>query len=249
MSKKRVALCMTGAVSSMHADSRGVGDVYRSKQYVDYTKCYNSIKKFIIEPNLDAYEFDVFCHCWNTDLEENISDLYSPRKKLFEDNTLYVPELLKRCPNPAEFSSISKALSVKKCIELKQEYEIEHNMEYDLVIVYRYDLLLWKQMPLDTYSNLDGNIYVNAGTSDCNGDFHFVMNSKVSDIFKNLYDSGITCKMHKWIKDYIVEALKLNITNDQILPGVHQEVMRKVHEYSIGRGHLSIEDFNTLFSS
>jgi hypothetical protein len=248
MLKKRVALCMTGAVSSVHGHSRGAGALYNSRQYVDYKKCYNSIKKFIIEPNV-GYEFDVFCHCWNTDLEESLTELYRPRKKLFESNTIYEAELKKRCTDPGEFSSISKALSVKKCVELMGEHELENNMEYDLVIIYRYDVLLWKEMLLDTYTKLDGNVYVDAGTSDHNGEMHFVMNSRVSKLFKGLYDSSVVCRCHRWIKDYVVHSLKLTITNDEILPGVHHEVMRKVNEYSIGRGHLSINDFKTLFSS
>jgi hypothetical protein len=242
MSKKRVALCMTGAVSSVHGHSRGLGALYNSRQYVDYTKCYNSIKKFIIEPNLGTYDFDVFCHCWNTDLEESLTELYKPRKKLFESNTIYEAELKKRCTDPGEFSSISKALSVKKCVELIED-------EYDLVIIYRYDVLLWKEMLLDTYTKLDGNVYVDAGTSDHNGEFHFVMSGKIAKLFKGLYDSGVVCRCHRWIKDYVVHSLKLTITNDAILPGVHHEVMRKVHEYSIGRGHLSVSDYNTMFSS
>jgi hypothetical protein len=248
MPNKRVALCMTGAVSSVRGHSRGVGALYNSRQYVDYTKCYNSIKKFIIEPNLGEYEFDIFCHCWNTDLEEKLSELYKPRKKLFESNTIYEAELKKRCPNPGEFSSISKALSVKKSVELKEEYEAENNIQYDLVIIYRYDVLLWKPMLLDTYTKLDGNVYVDAGTSDGNGEFHFVMSSRVSNLFKGLYDSGIVCRCHRWIKEY-VHSLKLTITNDAILPGIHHEVMRKVNECSIRKGHLSVADFNTLFSS
>lgn len=239
---------MVGAVSSVHGHSRNVGALYNSTKYVDYTKCYNSIKKFIIEPN--DYEFDTFCHCWNTDLEEKLTELYKPRKKLFESNTPYVAELQKRCPDPHEFSSISKALSMKKAIELMEEYERENSIEYDLVILYRYDVLLWKQMVLDTYSNLDGNVYVDAGTHDGNGEFHFVMSSKIAKQFKNLYDSptlGNRCRLHLWIKNYIVHYLKLTITNDAILPGVHHEVLRKIHECSIGRGHLTMNEFNTLF--
>ena len=55
-------------------------------------------------------------------------------------------------------------------------------------MLYRYDVLLMENIDLNYYGKLDENIYVNAHP-DCNGDFHFVMNSQNASDFKLLNDS------------------------------------------------------------
>jgi hypothetical protein len=188
MNKLKVALCMRGAIASKDLEFTRCGDLYKSKNYVDYKKCYRSIVKHILTPNLDNYEFDIFCQSWNPDLETELVDLYCPKKTLFEDNTHYNEQINTFCKSPTDFSGISQALSIKKVIELKEDYEKETNICYDIVILYRYDVLLWKDMNLKDYTNIDNTLYVNAHVGG-NGDFHFIMNNKLSNSFKNLYDS------------------------------------------------------------
>lgn len=184
------------------------------------------------------------------DLEEELSTLYSPRKKLFEDNRIYNDEISNLCKELSHFSGISKTLSQKKSIEIKEAYELENNIQYDIVIIYRYDVLLWKPIILDTYTALENTIYPTGG-ADGNSDFHFIMSNAASAQFKNLYESlslGNRYIVHSWIKNYIIKYLKLKVVPDSILPGRHQEAMRKVPQYSINKGHLSMNDFNTLFT-
>ena len=106
--------------------------------------CYNSIKKHIIDPNINRYDFDIFVHCWSYDLENEIIKLYQPKKYLFEDNKVYNDEITKLCKNENDFGGISQALTIKKSIELKEEYEKINNFQYDIVIIYRYDIFYGK---------------------------------------------------------------------------------------------------------
>lgn len=124
-------------------------------EYVDYVSCYNSICKHIIKFNSSNYEFDVFCQCWNTDMQENIINLYKPIKYIFEDNRIYNKEICDKCINDEYFGGISQSLAIKKVLELKEEYEIETNKQYDLIIIHRYDILLWKNMDLNKYLKIN----------------------------------------------------------------------------------------------
>jgi hypothetical protein len=243
---KRVALCIRGAISKKSGAFFTKNEIYKNGEYVNYIMCYNSIVKHIIEPNSD-YVFDIFCHCWNVDLEENIISLYNPVKACFEDNTKYNDEISNLCIHNTDFGGISQALTIKKSIELKEEYQKEHNINYDFVIIYRYDVLLWKNILLSNYINLTDNLYVN-GHSDSNGDFHFIMNDENSINFKYLYDSiklNNKHQMHYWIKNYVINYMNKNLIMDDIIPGQHNEVLRKIFECSINPGHLSIDLFNS----
>ena len=94
MQKIKVAFCLRGAVGKENKKG-GTGFLNKGAlytqpgNYIDYTRCYNSILKHIFKPNESNYEFDIFCHCWNTDLESEITTLYKPVESLFEDNRVY----------------------------------------------------------------------------------------------------------------------------------------------------------------
>lgn len=207
------------------------GDLYREGAYCDYTMCYNSTAKHIIAANAAIYDVDVFLHCWNTDLERDMVGLYKPKAYLFEDNTAYADEITSLCGSGEEdFAGISQALTMKKSIEIKEQYERDNGISYDIVILYRYDVMLQKDIDLSTY-DLDGRVYVNAHPG-ANGDFHFVMNNQLSSEFKYLYDSlgkGNPHKAHHWIQNYVVAIMGKTLQMDSIIPGQHQEVVRKLY--------------------
>lgn len=74
------------------------------------------------------------------------------------------------------------------------------------------------------------------------------MNNENSYNFKYLYDSiylGNKHIVHYWIKNYVIHYLKKELIMDNIIPGVNQEVLRKIYEFSINKGYLS----NELFES
>lgn len=244
---KRCAFCLRGAVSKDSAFFLE-NSLYKKGDYVNYIKCRNSIFKFIVLKNPN-YQIDFFCHGWNIDLKENIEKLYKPKNSLFENNNNYKDDINERCSNSKDFSGISQALTMKKSIMLKEEYEKNNHFKYDIVILYRYDVLLWKDIILDNYYFNDNNIYVN-GHKEGNGDFHFIMSNNNSIVFKGLFDSPLKnnkYKVHHWIKNYIVNYCGKTLLLDEIIPGKHQEVIRKINSVLSSR-YLSLEMYNTGFN-
>lgn len=249
----KVAICMRGAVGKVgtweqrYSTKNSLYD--GNRPYIDYIKCYNSIHRHIITPNINDYDIDFFLQCWNTDLEEKLCQLYKPIKHIFENNQIYNDEIESLCQQDNDFGGISQALSIQKSIQLKESYEFEKSFNYDIVIVYRYDVLIWKDLCLSTYDfdNNDNTIYVNAHPG-CIGDFHFIMKNNLSFNFKFLYNSisqGNPHKTHHWIKNYIVNFMKIKIKCDQIWVGKFQEVLRVIQQYSIVPGHLTIQQLNS----
>jgi hypothetical protein len=63
-----------------------------------------------------------------------------------------------------------------------------------------------------------------------------------------LYDSveiGNPHVMHYWIQNYVVSFMKKKLKMDSIVPGTHQECIRKIQDHSIQQGHLTMEQFKT----
>jgi hypothetical protein len=241
----KVALCLRGAISKKHNAFTEQGTLYTNMdQYIDFRAVKASIEKHIIKSNEAKYSVDVFIHCWNTDLETQLVELYSPKKYCFENNEIYNEEILQKTVNREDFSGISQALTMRKSIELMQEYENENNFKYHLVILYRPDVMLWKDMVLDEY-NTD-LIYVNnySGHGNCNGDFHFVMNSANSNEFKELYfstDKGNPHRVHHWIQQFIKDFMHKELHMDNIHAAGDQELLRKIRQCSINSGRTNFE--------
>lgn len=235
---KRVAICLHGAISKIGKRFATQGELYNNNQYVNYTACYNSIIKHIVQANQN-YIFDFFIHCWNPDLQGDIIKLYNPQASLFEDNNLFKDEINQKITNPIDFGGVSRSLSIKKSIELlEQHYQ---NSSYDVVIIYRPDVILFKNLNLDNYDT--NNIYCNGND---NGDFHFIMSYDNALLFKNLYHSlqqGNHHRYHWWINNFITNFLHKKLIADDIMPGQHQEVLRKIQSTTVKIYKISI---NTL---
>jgi len=221
---KKVAFLLKGAVSKVTGKFDVPQSVYKEGDYVNFHSTFHSIKRHILDCNPN-YQVDFFIHSWNTDLEEDLVKIYNPKKYLFEDNDLYQEEMMQKLNDSGSpinhFSQISQCLSIKKGCDLISN-------EYDLVVIYRLDLLLWKNMYFDEYD--PSQIYTNH-YGNCDGDFHFVMNYQNMLEFKNAYDSISSQNRpepHHVIKRYVINFLGKSLSMDSISAGVHQEVTRKL---------------------
>ena len=231
---KKVAICLKGAVSKIgsvvHDRFYKKNDLYKSGEYIDYVKVRNSIFKHIVNANADC-EFDFFLHGWNLDLENELVNLYKPKTYLFEDNNIYNEEISSLISDPSDFGGISSGLSIKKSLQLKEDCEEENDMKYDIIIIYRYDVLLCTDMILKSY-DVNRAIYVNSWNGSRLADFHFVMSSNNAIEFKYLYDSVLSHnnkhKFHSWIFNYIVNIMKCDLKEDNVKAGIHQEIMRAI---------------------
>jgi hypothetical protein len=241
--KLRVALCLRGAVSRKSQASPSQGEIYNlnNDDYIDFKAVYRSINKHILQSN-SSMDIDTFIHCWNEDLSSELNVLYNPAAFIYENNDMYKDEILMRCQDERQFSAVSQALSIKRVIQLKESYERLNNFEYDIIILYRPDILLWQDIILTDYNNISDSVYVN-GHPDGGGDFHFIMSSYHSKKFKELYDSILIHPIensqcpHGWIKNFIINNITANLQIDNIIPGLHQEVARpqKLIKYSINK--------------
>ena len=151
---------------------------------------------------------------------------------MYKNTILEVLNTAQLLPKPERFyGQVAMCISFKRVTELLQSYVEESDTEYDLVVLYRYDVLLWKDMKLSEYS--PANLYVNGDTKGHGvGDFHFVMNyENALEFGLGLYDSiseNNPPKDHKVIKGYVQNYMNKQLTMDNIIAGEHQEVIRKL---------------------
>lgn len=245
----KIAICLRGAVSKIERHFYNQNELYLPGKYINFIAVYNSIQKHIIDANPD-YIFDFFIHCWNQDLKKDLVHLYNPKQYFFEDNTKYNQEISSKINSPELFTGASTSLSIKKSIELFEDYSNKSNIKYNTVIIYRPDVILLKDIILSTYDR--NNIYVNnvnklnkqAGMKAGHGDFHFIMNPELASLFKKLYDHislGNPVKHHFWIQNYINNFMKKELMEDDIEAGFHQEVLRKINPVMIQNNRISIE--------
>lgn len=236
---KTCAFLLRGAISKYAGT-----DLLSNQPYVNYQSCYLSILKHIIQVNPE-YQFDFYIHCWNEDLQDSLIELYHPKAYCFEFNMKYeqvMKENVKNYPHNYEsYPQLSQSLSIQKVIELMELSQLI----YDKVIIYRTDTLIWKDMILSKYDH--DKIYVNAWNGSAQADFHFVMNYQNALFFKGLYDSawnGNVPRIHIWIKHFINTFLKLHLYEDEIIAGVHQEVVRILFLTSYPKGYITEKQMN-----
>jgi hypothetical protein len=221
----KIAICLSGAMSKLGNRFIAPDSLYNNSPYINFNICFNSTKKHIIEANANC-KFDFFIHSWNLDLKNDLEKLYCPIKSSFEDNLIYKEEINKKIKSNEDYAGISKSLSMQKSIKLLEEY----NSNYDLIMIYRPDILLLKNIIFNKYDL--NRIYVNTYANG-QGDFHFIMNYENLKKFKYLYNSieqGNLHKTHFWIKNYVNNFMCQDLVEDEIIAGQDQEVLRKVSD-------------------
>lgn len=222
-----VALILKGSISKISGRSNFPGIANNSDLYVDYCSGFNSIKKHIIDSNPE-HIFDFFIHTWHPELLDHLNDLYNPKAIQVESNDIYREEIINKTISSG--SDLSNYGQTSHCLSIKRGFDLirKSNIKYDLVIFYRLDLLLWKNMYINK-SNLD-TVTIN-NFMEGNGDFHFIMNYEDADIFSNIYDyisEDLKPVPHMFFKDYILKYIKNPIRMDDICAGKDQEVIRKL---------------------
>ena len=241
MSKKRAALCIRGAIAKKSKRCDTMGEIYTDpSDYVKYSSVYKSIVKHIVLANPE-YDVDIFIHCWNIDLEGELVSMYKPTKYLFEDNNKYSGEITSRCVVPKDFGGISQALSIQKVLELQEEHAATNGLRYDIIVLFRPDVLIWKDM---IFSKYDLEYFYTDGHEGNNGEALFVMSSEHAALFKDLYLSlrfGNKHAPHEWIKTFLVKYCNIEVQTDTLMPGKDFEVLRHIYQTSITNGHITYD--------
>ena len=139
----KVALCLSGLIGNAEKWLQGAE--------LDYKYGYEEyIKKTI----LDFGNVDVFIHSYSVEHQQGIEELYKPVKSVFEPNLDFKlrGEISKeQLPTPYAFCLKSMWYSRNKSVELVREYEEENDFEYDLVLLTRFDIAIFKKFEFDKY--------------------------------------------------------------------------------------------------
>jgi hypothetical protein len=256
----KLAILLNGAVSRVTGKFDNPGQLYRPGEYINYTAVYNSIQRHIVESN-PGWQVDFFAHCWNTDLADALNNLYQFRASQFEDNNQYQNEINEKLhlfgAAMKQYAFCSRTMSVKKVCELVENHVAETGADYDLVMLYRPDVLLWRDIRLGTYDL--NTITCNSRTvmKEYSGDFHHIMNLRNMSMYKfryktNNYPAGWTVDSHNsnsaWMK--LLQHSGISIAMDEVEAGIHQAPVRyinaPVHELSaISQGYITLEQLMT----
>lgn len=145
----KIALCLSGFIGNINKWIDG--------QEIDYNYGYKYIKQAI----LDGYDIDIFIHSWSTEHQKGLEELYKPVSSHFEENKEFKLRNVvtkEELPTPYSFAVKSMWYSRKRSVELVEEYEKENNMKYDLVLLTRFDIALFKKFEFEKYDT--ENIYI-----------------------------------------------------------------------------------------
>ena len=209
---KKVAILLKGAISKKEGRYL-IDDNIINNNYINFSCCKTSIQKHIIEANKDV-NFDFYICSWSHDLEKELVQLYSPNDSLFLNYNDYKGQILNVFQNynyymhPHHVATLSQSLNTKFGIELIEK----QNINYDYVIIYRIDLLIWKDIVLSEYDF--NKIYFNKHSRDnaapFSGDYHWMMNMNMLNKFKFTYDSvhsGHPPIAHSFFKSYVLNYM------------------------------------------
>ena len=132
----RVAYCLIGIVGSVNY-GMGLG------KDIDYRLAHYWNKKNIFNINKDV---DVFMHSWSVEHEDGLKEIYNPKEAIFEKQIDFGQETIR------DNSIASRWYSTAICNQLRQAYEEEQGIVYDVVMFFRYDHVFL--VPLD-FSKFD----------------------------------------------------------------------------------------------
>lgn len=240
----KVAIIFKGGMSRKVGNLLNPGEIDAKSEFINYICAYNSYKKHIIDANPN-HEIDTFIHCWHPELEEELIELYNPKVIVTENNSKYNANILYKlamsyCPKSC-FSIVSMMLSMKKVCEMTEQYCTKNNFKYDLVLVYRLDLLLLTDLIFDNY---DLSAITCNNMTPLQGDFHFVMNYENMISFGKLFDyfsPSFQPIAHRYARQYVQQIMRGTYLEDNLVAGKDQEVVRKVLNFVINK-HSTFEE-------
>ena len=92
----------------------------------------------------DINNCEIFLHSWDTDLEKEILNHFSPKEFLIEDQKIFdIPEYVNASGARNEKLRLqnhySMWYSVKKSVELAIEHSKKNNFQYDIIMIGRFD--------------------------------------------------------------------------------------------------------------
>ena len=234
----RCALVIKGAVGSKTGKYTTSTSSTDLNAFVDYEFCAQQIFKHIINCNKDV-QFDIFIQSWSVSLEQQLIEIYKPVSTSFINDTTIAQELKNKHKGSvgSTFAEVSMCKGWEYAVNLVRDYVINTEVQYNIVIVWRIDALLWKDIKITNY-NVKDKIYCTKWkwpdwSGELNrGDFHFVMNYTnflhYYHMYSNISNTFIPFP-HSTLLNYTKKHLNIILTPDNIRPGLHSGIMRNIH--------------------
>ena len=188
---KKIALCLSGRIENIK-------------------ECYNSWYKYFLK----YYDVDIFIHCSipNNNDKYFIEKIIQPKKIIYYD-------ISKKDMNLNNLLKL-QTYRINKCNELKNNYSKYYNIDYDIIIKSRPDIIFKEKLNIDFIQN--NILYVPLNNLNSNNIFSlgitdqiFISNDKnIMDIccdFKyNMYNY-VNCKIPEIQFYYYLKKNKINI--------------------------------------
>lgn len=167
----RIAICLHG----LSTGKNDKGDSVSHKEAVSFFR-----------KNVFTSNTDIFFHTWTTDVKE-IQDSFKAKKYLGEKQVIFDTRRTKKGELTTLHSIHSRWVSALKSVELMTEYEKSHSIQYDLVMLVRFDIVFNTKVPWNTFKK--GKFWIsNWSEEDKNAilDLWFVASSDMIKDFAKL---------------------------------------------------------------
>ncbi len=189
----KVAVTLNGVVGGLSGKNYKQNDEDHMKTIVEYV--YKSLDERLLQNN----DIDIFLFSWHSDEGDYLDSIYKPKKSKHINQIVWnnLPNWLQDHPQRVQ-AHISRWYGFKEVMKLRQEYELENNIQYDLVLNGRFDHF-WEEDVI--FSDLDvEKIHTSTPTcvnwgwphgragSELRGDL-FVMKPEYMDKLTLLYDN------------------------------------------------------------
>jgi len=153
----KIACCICGKIGGAKGKDGKGG---KEKEILELS--YKHFKDHILDKN-DTIDF--FIHCWDTDMEKEVTDLYKPKSSHFEKQKYFdIPKCFKvgvksKKTEPNRPNNIySRFYSTKESVKLKMDYEKEHGFKYDCVLLCRFDIAWQKDIIFSNHNMEDFHV-------------------------------------------------------------------------------------------
>ena len=210
---------------------------------LDPTECWKNFEKqkdlsykFWKDNVFDVNDnIDVFIHSWSVTQKNKLLTIYKPKKYKIEQQKDFKKysylhskseeKILNKHYNMSWGEiQYSSTYSMKESVNLKKEYEKEHNFEYDFVMLTRIDLLWLVNLDFKTLN--PNNFYVpiwgknNINTIKSNyksilGNW-YISNSNNINKFSLLYDNLDKYLNKKWVSMHFIFKTHINTITEKI---------------------------------
>lgn len=215
----KVALCLTGLIGSLQGKSWNKSG---GTQTVLDT-CFTHNKKHILDKN----DVDVFFHTWDVDYKNQLIDKYKPKRYQAQKQKVF-DEIIP--PNSVRVQAhYSKWYSIKECVKMKQNYELQKGFTYDFVLQSRFDLV-WTTDVI--FSNFDTDKFYIPRTSKYGKPWgwpHKINNHEIGDLFyfSNSHNMNKFSELYYSINPYLLNGCPT-------FEGISNHMLAKWHLNELG---------------